>query len=261
MILVGCYDDFAGGCNIHMALYAMSDLHLSLSASKPMDVFGPSWHNYMEKIYSNWNEIVTKDDTVVVGGDISWAMYLEDAYEDLKFLDSLPGKKLIMRGNHDYWWQTLSKMKSFFQRNGFSSIDILQNNAFVIGDKSVSGTRGWILPSSDSFRADDRKIYERELIRLSLSLDALEKEEAQNGGSTYERIVVLHYPPVNANGGADRNILEILRKYSVKKCIYGHLHGNVGQSAFCGNIGGIEFRLVSSDYLKFIPCNLDSVSG
>lgn len=240
-----------------MALYAMSDLHLSLSAPKPMDVFGSSWHNYMEKIYSNWNDVVKEGDTVIVGGDISWAMYLDEAYEDLKFLHSLPGRKLIMRGNHDYWWQTLAKMKAFFKENGFSSIDILQNNAFVIENKSVAATRGWILPSSDSFKADDRKIYERELIRLSLSLDALIKEEKENGGNVYERIVALHYPPVTANGTADEGIFEILKKYCVSKCIYGHLHGNVGQSAFCGNLDGISFKLVSSDYLKFIPCNLD----
>ena len=240
-----------------MALYAMSDLHLSLSAPKPMDVFGTSWHNYMEKISDNWQRIVTDRDAVVVGGDISWAMYMDEAYEDFKFLNALPGKKYLSRGNHDYWWQTLAKMKAYVSNNKFDTISFIQNDAFIFENKSVAATRGWILPSSDSFGTEDKRIYERELIRLSLACDAMERCEKQNSLSEFERIVVLHYPPISSNGKPDEGIFEVFRKYGIKKCVYGHLHGPAHQSAFCGNLDGIELKLVSADYLKFIPCNLD----
>lgn len=240
-----------------MALYALSDLHLSLSANKPMDVFGSSWHNYMERIYNNWQSVVSDDDLCIIGGDISWAMYLDDALEDLRFLDSLPGRKLLVRGNHDYWWESLAKLKAFTASNGFESVSFLQNDGFLYGDCSIAGTRGWLLPGSDGFGADDRKIYERELIRLELSLQGVRRMEEQSGISGFRRIAVLHYPPVDSSGNPDEGISAILARYGVSECIYGHLHGPAVRSAFCGVSGGIRYRLTSADYLEFMPCNLD----
>ena len=144
-----------------MALYAMSDLHLSHSVKKPMDIFGPSWHNYMDRIKSGWTKTVSNDDTVIVGGDISWGMYLEEAREDFEFINALPGKKLLLRGNHDYWWESLAKLKAFLKENGFHSIEFLQNDAYLFEGRVICGTRGWITPQSDGFGAKDRKIYER----------------------------------------------------------------------------------------------------
>ncbi|MBE7049834.1 MAG: serine/threonine protein phosphatase [Ruminococcaceae bacterium] len=235
-----------------MALYAMSDLHLSLGVEKPMDVFGNSWHNYMKKIKFQWNKTVGKDDTVIVGGDISWGMYLDEAKEDFAFLNSLPGKKILLRGNHDYWWESLSKLRAFLLKNSFDTIEFLQNDAMVVQEKVVCGTRGWILPQSDGFTGKDRKIYERELIRLSLSL-----EKGKKISEGREVICVFHFPPLKSDGSLDPSIGEILHKNSVKRCLYGHLHGQVAKSAFEGVSEGIEFRLVSADFLEFTPYNLD----
>ena len=233
-----------------MALYAMSDLHLSLSADKPMDVFGSSWHNYMERIRTHWSETVTDADMVIVGGDISWAMYLEEAYEDFKFLNELPGKKLLLRGNHDYWWEGISKLKNYMASNGFDSVCFLQNDAYVWDNTVIAGTRGWLIPSSDSFSSDDRKIYERELIRLDLSL-----KSAQKLAPDMEKLAVFHFPPLKNDGSVDGAISEILHSYNVTRCIYGHLHGIVAQNSFSGIADGIEYKLVSADYLNFKPCN------
>ena len=235
-----------------MALYAMSDLHLSLGVEKPMDVFGNSWHNYMDRIKFQWNKTIGKDDTVIVGGDISWGMYLEEAAEDFAFLNSLAGKKILFRGNHDYWWVSLSKLKKFLSENSFETIEFLQNDAIVSEDKVICGTRGWILPQSDGFTGKDRKIYERELIRLSLSL-----EKGKKIAMGRKIIAVFHFPPVRADGSVDPLIGEILHENSVEHCLYGHLHGQVAKSAFEGVSEGIEFHLTSADFLNFTPYNLD----
>ena len=235
-----------------MALYAMSDLHLSLGVEKPMDVFGNSWHNYMDRIKFQWNKTVGKDDSVIVGGDISWGMYLDEAKEDFKFLNSLPGKKILLRGNHDYWWISLSKLRKFLSDNSFDTIEFLQNDAIISEDKVICGTRGWILPQSDGFTGKDKKIYERELIRLSLSL-----EKGKKISDGREIIAVFHFPPVRPDGSVDPSIGEVLRKNSVRHCLYGHLHGHVAKSAFVGEADGIDFRLVSADFLDFTPYNLD----
>lgn len=239
-----------------MALYALSDLHLSFSADKPMDVFGSVWHNYTEKILSGWNSVVSDDDLVIVGGDISWAMYLKDAYEDFAFLDSLPGKKIIMRGNHDYWWESVTKINNFFEKNRFNTISILQNNAFIYENYSISGTRGWVLPSSDGFGADDRKIYERELIRLTLSLDEAVKLESACPEKKYERLVVMHYPPSDISGRADPGFASLFESYGVKRCVYGHLHGTSAHALESFDLAGASCMLVSSDYLGFKPVRL-----
>lgn len=234
-----------------MALYAMSDLHLSLGVEKPMDVFGNSWHNYMDRIKSQWNETIGTDDTVIVGGDISWGMYLDEAKEDFRFLNSLPGKKILIRGNHDYWWMSLSKLKKFLSENSFDTIEFLQNDAIVSEDKVICGTRGWLLPQSDGFNGKDRKIYERELIRLSLSL-----EKGRKIADGREIIVVFHFPPVRPDGSLDSLIGEILHKNCVRHCLYGHLHGQVAKTAFKGVSEDIEFHLTSADFLEFTPYNL-----
>ncbi|MBR5505070.1 MAG: metallophosphoesterase [Clostridia bacterium] len=239
-----------------MAVYAMSDLHLSLSADKPMDIFGSAWHNYMERIYDNWCSCVSSDDLVIVGGDISWAMYLEEAVEDFKFLHSLPGHKLLVRGNHDYWWESLAKLKAFTQANGFDSVSFLQNDAFVWQGSVISGTRGWIVPSLDSFTASDRKIYDRELIRLELSLKAAQRI-AELDASITRRIAVLHYPPIGASREVDPSVAKLLEMYGVDICLYGHLHGPARSECFSGESGGVTYALVSADHLAFTPCNLD----
>ena len=241
-----------------MALYALSDLHLALSVDKPMDVFGSSWSDYMERIRCNWHDIVAPDDLVIVGGDISWATYLDELTEDFLFLDSLPGKKLLIKGNHDYWWESVTKMRKYTQINGFDSISFLHNDAFVYNGFSVAGTRGWLLPDSDGFGSEDRKIYERELIRLRLSLDAAAKLEEKNPQNAGCRVAVFHYPPVDITSGRpDEHVLAILREYGVKKCVYGHIHGPKLKDAFCGMADGIEFVCASADYLNFTPYKID----
>lgn len=237
-----------------MALFALSDLHLSLGADKPMDIFGPSWHNYTDRILSNWNRTVAADDLVIVGGDLSWATYLDEARADFEFLHSLPGKKLLIKGNHDYWWESVTKLKAFVTDNGFDSIEFLHNSAYIYEDFVIAGTRGWILPSSDGFGSEDEKIYNRELIRLGISLGEASKLMENSGD--YKMTAVLHYPPVLSGGKADDGIMDVLLRHNVSRCIYGHLHGGGLNTAFCGNIAGVEFTLTSADYLDFTPVKI-----
>jgi len=241
-----------------MAVYALSDLHLALSVDKPMDVFGSSWQNYMEKIRCRWCDAVGACDLVIVGGDVSWATYLDELTEDFSFLNSLPGQKLLLKGNHDYWWESVTKMKNFTHANGFDTISFLHNDAFLYEGFSVAGTRGWLLPGTDGFGEDDRRIYERELIRLKLSLDAAVRLEEKNGSDASRRIAVFHYPPVDFSSGVpDEEVMKLLREFKVKKCLYGHIHGSGLQNAFCGSYEGIEFVCTSADYLHFTPCKID----
>ena len=233
-----------------MALYAISDLHLALSADKPMDIFGAGWSNYMERLQTHWRAAVTDGDTVVIPGDISWATYLDNAVEDFKFIDSLPGEKIISKGNHDYWWTTMSKLEGFLSHNGFSTIKFMHNNSFKVEGNVICGTRGWKLPGDDGFGAEDRKIYNRELQRLELSLKSTEVLPG-------ERLVVaMHFPVFNSKS-AFSDFLEIMQRYGVSLCIYGHLHGEAFQNAFEGTRQGVEFRLVSADYLAFKPLKLE----
>ena len=239
-----------------MAVYAMSDLHLALSADKPMDVFGGRWSDYMQRICVNWNSIVGNDDTVLIGGDVSWAMYLAQCDADFDFINRLNGSKIISKGNHDYWWESITKMNAYLEKKGFDTISFLHNNSYIAENYAICGTRGWTIPSSDSFAAADAKMYERELARLALSADAMENKICANGGD-FEKIAVLHYPPVTSDGVLDDGVGAILKKHGVTKCIYGHLHGAACANAFCGETDGIKFRLVSSDYMNFEPCNLN----
>ena len=226
-----------------MALYAIGDTHLSFGSDKPMDVFGGGWTGYVEKLRQGFSEVGAQD-TVVLCGDLSWGMSLEQAREDFAFLDALPGKKLLMKGNHDYWWTTAAKMNQFFQANGFSSLRLLHNNCHFYGDVALCGTRGW-------FYEEDRgqhsaKIFNRELIRLESSLKA---------GGEREKYCFLHYPPLY-QGYRCQEILDLLERYGVTRCFYGHLHGGSHRLAVTGRQGKVEYQLIAADYLGFRPLKL-----
>ncbi len=227
-----------------MSLFVIGDLHLSLAVDKPMDIFG-GWENYTERLHEAWCELVSKDDTVVLAGDISWAMSLESAHKDFEFIENLPGKKIILKGNHDYWWTTQKKMKDFFSENGFSSINILHNNSYEIEGVSICGTRGWIFENGQPF---DEKITNRECCRLKTSLDSAKADT--------EKIVFLHYPPIFGHERA-QDILGLLTEYGVRRCYYGHLHGPSTKISFNGEHMGVDFRLISADYLYFRPLRIE----
>lgn len=225
-----------------MSLYAISDLHLSLGTNKPMDVFG-GWNNYVERLRENWNNTVKNEDTVVIAGDISWAMKLEQTYKDFCFIESLPGKKIFLKGNHDYWWTTRKKIETYLKENKFNSISILFNSAEVVDKFVVCGTRGW---SYDCSTQEDIKILNREVARLTTSI-----EQAQS--FNLEPIVFLHYPPVFF-GYECSEIMSVLNKFNIKKCYYGHIHGKkIGKKAITGMYKGINFYMVSCDQLNFKP--------
>lgn len=222
-----------------MSLFAIADTHLSLGTNKPMDSF-PGWNDYVERLGNNWNSIVKEEDTVVIAGDISWAMNFDELYEDFSFLNDLNGKKIIVKGNHDYWWNTLSKMNKFIEENNFDSINILQNNSYDVEGISVCGSRGWMFESSEEH---DEKILSREVGRIKMSLDSVVNEN---------RILFLHYPPITTNSSCNE-ILDTLKYYGIKKCFYGHLHGMATKYAFEGEYDGIDFKLISADRLSFVP--------
>lgn len=225
-----------------MSLFAIADPHLSLGTDKPMDVFS-GWNDYVPRLKENWERLITPDDTVVVGGDISWAMRLEECYEDFSFLHALPGQKIFLKGNHDYWWQTKKKIDDYLAANGFDSIRILFNNAYEVGDFAVCGTRGWYY---DKEGEHDIKVINREIGRLKTSYDA--------ALATGKRpIVFLHYPPVYGDVECEE-IMNALLELGVKTCYYGHLHGErTHKNAVQGNYKGIDFHLISCDYTRFVP--------
>ncbi len=233
-----------------MALYALADLHLATDVQKPMDVFGGRWQGYTEKIVRNWNAAVGPEDTVVLGGDISWGISLEEAKGDFALIESLPGKKLILKGNHDLWWETVSKMRRFLEAHGFSSIDFLHNNCFFYGSTALCGTRGW--PFEEDFTdPHNEKIFKRELIRLERSLQLGKEADAE------EIICFLHYPPLYSTFRCGE-IIALLKDYGVKRCFYGHLHSGSLRFAVEGEHEGIEWRLVSGDNVNFAPVFLKS---
>lgn len=225
-----------------MALYAIGDLHLSLSADKPMDVFGPRWENHTEKLREGFSAL-TDDDVCVLCGDLSWGMAIEDCLADFRFIASLPGKKIIIKGNHDYWWSTRAKALRFFEENGIEGIDILNNNCIMYDEKTaLCGTRGWFY-EEETGGEHDRKIMERELGRLETSLKA---------AGEAEKICFLHYPPLFRDYIC-REMLELLGRYGVRRCFYGHIHGAGHRSAAEGLNYGVDYRLVSADYVDFRP--------
>ena len=225
-----------------MALYAIADLHLSFGSNKPMDVF-PGWKDYTQRLSKNWENLVSPEDTVVIAGDISWAMNFEEAYPDFQYIHSLPGKKLILKGNHDYWWSTKSKMDQFLSQNHFDSIQIIHNNAYVVNEIAVCGTRGWLYNSETE---EDIKIVNREAGRLTTSIQsaiALKKKP----------IVFLHYPPVY-DAMQCKPILDILQQYDIQNCYFGHIHGTqAAKRAVIGEYQNIKLHLISCDYIHFTP--------
>ena len=224
-----------------MKLFAIGDLHLSHSSNKPMSIFGPNWDNHAERIAAAWRERVSDEDAVLIPGDISWAMQLDEARLDIEYIAALPGKKVIMRGNHDYWWSSISKVRDMLPCCMYA----LQNDTVEFGSVTIAGSRGWICPGSSGFDPEtDQKIYDREVIRLQLSLSG-----AKQGSRI---IVMLHYPPFNEKR-APSGFTEIFEKYSVEQVIYGHLHGKACRNAFEGIRNGIEYTLCSADHLDFVP--------
>ncbi|GAB6149529.1 serine/threonine protein phosphatase [Clostridium novyi A str. BKT29909] len=226
-----------------MALYAISDLHLSLNCDKPMDVFGDHWMNHDNRIKENWINKITNEDTVLIAGDISWSMKMEDGMADLEWIHKLPGRKIISKGNHDYWWGSISKLNSLYD-----DIRFIQNNFFIYEDYAICGTRGWN-PPTDKYSEHDDKIYKREQIRLRISLDAAKK-------AGFEKIIVMvHYPPVN-DKFEKTELTEIFNEYNVEKVIYGHLHGPSLKNIFEGEHEGVEYIMTSCDYIDFDPIKI-----
>ncbi|MBQ8696790.1 MAG: metallophosphoesterase [Clostridia bacterium] len=231
-----------------MALYVMADTHLSLSVDKPMDVFGGRWQSHAEKIKKNWEALVTEEDTVVIPGDLSWGMNMEEAAEDLLFLARLPGKKIFSRGNHDYFWGSLAKLRNFFASHNVEGIDYLQNNAIRAEGAVIVGSRGWFIDPSDTPReADHAKIAAREALRLEMSLKA-GKEIAEEGE---ELIAFFHFPPVFGDFVCGETVA-LLKEYGVKRVYYGHIHGAYHVPPV-REYEGIKFHIISADYLNFIP--------
>ena len=249
-----------------MSLWVIADLHLSLSVNKPMDIFG-GWDDYVSRLTENWQNSVKQDDVVVIPGDVSWemnfedwlskvqdqdivllpgdltwAMHLEEAMEDIQRVGELPGRKLILRGNHDYWWNTMAKMNRFLDENNFNSIKILNNNHYSYGEYGICGTRGWI---NESEVPADAKVLAREAQRLEMSI-----RSALDDGK--KPIVFLHYPPIYAND-YNYDIIDVLFKYDIKQCYYGHLHGKAHRFAVCGEYDGIDYQLIASDFVQFAP--------
>ena len=227
-----------------MALYTIGDTHLSLAKDKPMDIFGEKWKNHAQKLKDGFS-IVGEDDLTVICGDISWGMGIEETKEDFLFIDALPGKKIILKGNHDYWWSTAAKAKKFFAQNGITTIDILYNNSFDYGEYAICGTRGWFYEQEQE-GTHDEKIFRRELGRLEASLKA---------AGDHEKLCFLHYPP-RYRGYECPEILGLLARYGVRQCFYGHLHAESMRLAIQGSFGGCEFRLLSADYVNFRPQKL-----
>ncbi|MDY4812362.1 MAG: metallophosphoesterase [Ruminococcus sp.] len=225
-----------------MSLFCIADLHLSLGNDKPMDIF-TGWQDYTSRILNNWNNIVKDEDTVVVAGDISWAMKLEDCFNDFDFINNkLKGNKILLKGNHDYWWGTKRKIDTYLEENGFDKIKILFNNSYTVGNYNICGTRGWNLEIDSE---EDEKILNRELGRLKLSLDSVDNDK--------ETIVFLHYPPIYGTQNC-QEIFEILHNYNIQKCYYGHLHGQkIIKYSYNGDYEGIKLKLISTDSVSFTP--------
>ena len=224
-----------------MALYAIGDLHLCLGAPKPMDIFGGAWVGYMDKLKEGMSCIGPEDTTVLLG-DLSWSLDLPNARADFAWINEIPGRKIILKGNHDYWWSTAAKFQKFCTENGFSDLHLLNNNCFEYEGYAICGTRGWFFEEERSGQHDE-KVFRRELMRLEASLKAAGEKP---------KLVFLHYPP-RYKGYECREILELLEKYEVRRCFYGHLHGGSHKLAMEGQWDGVKFRLVAADYLGFKP--------
>lgn len=224
-----------------MSIFAIGDTHLSLGSDKPMDIFG-GWQDYVSRLEKNWKKIITPDDTVVIPGDISWALNLSDTKADFEFLNSLPGTKIISKGNHDYWWSTKKKMDEFFLENGFDTLKILHNNAYAVEGVAICGTRGWFF---DDDAAEVEKVISRECGRLRASVAAAKE-------TGLPPVVFLHYPPITRDGICEP-IMQVLIDERIDRCYFAHLHGMSVNYAFTDVYEGISFSLVSADSLGFCP--------
>jgi len=228
-----------------MALYAISDLHLALSGDKPMDIFGDNWYRHDEKIKNNWINIISEKDTVLIAGDISWSMHMEEGIKDLEWIHSLPGTKIFIKGNHDYFWTSITKLNELYEDMNF-----IQNNFYTYRDYAICGTRGWNNPKSENFTEHDEKIYRRELIRLRLSLETAVK----NGFNKI--IVMVHFPPFSEKE-EENDMTNLLEEYPVGKVIYGHLHGSSLQRIKDKiNKNNLEYIITSCDYINFTPIKI-----
>ena len=229
-----------------MNIYAIGDLHLSGDPpAKPMEIFGPHWQDHAAKVAANWQQLVSPDDTVIICGDTSWAMDLTGALPDLNWIAALPGRKILLRGNHDYWWTTANKMNAYLKAEGFDTLHILHNNSYSVEGYAICGTRGWLF---DVGEPHDEKVMNREIGRLKMSLDAAEPG--------LEKLVFLHYPPVYTGTSAPE-IVATLKAYGITRCYYGHLHGNAIRYAVQGDVDGIRYKLVSADGLRFCPYRIN----
>lgn len=229
-----------------MSVFVIADLHLSLNGEKPMDVFR-GWQNYVQRLEENWRRQVVEGDTVVIAGDVSWAMKLEDALADFQFLHSLPGEKILLKGNHDYWWSTRSKIDQFLALHGFFDMKVLHNCAYLAEGKALCGTRGWLYNSAT---AEDKKIVAREAGRLTASLEA---GRALGG----QLVAFLHYPPAY-DAMRCEELLSLLREYGVRDCYFGHIHGQyAAQKALVGEVGGVRMHLISADFVQFCPVRVE----
>ena len=229
-----------------MRVYAISDLHLSFNTDKPMDVFGEKWENYESKVKENVDKMLSDDDVLIIAGDLSWAMQIAEAREDLDFIGSLKGQKIIIRGNHDYWWKSISAVREQVES---SQTFALQNDSVKIGKFVFAGTRGWVVPEPGKGMSDeDKKIYNRELIRLEMALEHANKIKEDGD----EIIAVLHFPPFNS-ALQTNEFTDLMEKYGVSKCVYGHLHGKIKYSSMTQEINGVKYFLSSCDKLQFSP--------
>lgn len=231
-----------------MAIYVIGDLHLSLKHPKPMDKFGENWANHEQKIKEDWLSKVTENDLVILSGDFSWEIDLKETEEDFKYINNLPGKKLLLKGNHDYWWTTLTGMRNYLKANNFNNIDFLFNNSFEYENYIIAGTRGWSITEENN-----EKMLRREAIRLELSLQDAANRNIENN-TNKEILVFMHYPPITKADlihNAEPEFVRIMKKYNVKRCYYAHLHATSINEAVEGNYFGVEFKLVSSDSLNF----------
>lgn len=244
-------------------IYVIGDLHLSLNekTDKSMEVFGESWKNYISKIKENFNKKIKEEDVVIIAGDISWGMTLKESLEDLKFLNDLPGIKILLKGNHDYWWESKKKMNDFFEENNLNKLKILYNNSYNINGINIFGTKGWSYNEEGDF-----KNLRREGLRLKNSAESIDKEGCN--------ICIMHYPPflnkkdlnlikesidLNYEDLENINYIDIMKKYNTKRCYFGHLHGNSQKGVFEGEKDGIVFKLISADYINFDPVKIEKI--
>lgn len=236
-----------------MALFVISDLHLDvLTNQKSMEVFGDRWKNYIQRLKNNWSAVVNEGDTVIIPGDVSWALALEDSIHDLKWINELPGKKILMKGNHDFWWSTVTKMKRFFAENGLTTFDILHNNALEVESYILAGSRGWFVDKTvqpqKSVTVDYDKILNREQIHLRMSLNEAKALQEESGK---EILAFFHFPPVWSDFRCEE-ILNILKEYNVSRAFFGHIHGSYNHSSFFEH-DEIQFKMISADFINFIP--------